>query len=364
MLSFVALILLWQSQPVQTSRAGSAAVDAVPATVDVPTPKNPKERLELAAKTNGLAGLGVPWHLRATYKFYGPDGQAVESGTFEEWRAGQRQYRVALRNSAGSREEFATDHGVFVLSQGTLDRRPLRPIQFLIESPVNLPKDLSKYRLENYQGKSDGDTKASCTALIEADNSDTPQESRSYCFAPMNAAVLYSCNRGKGEQAAFGPLAVARGQNFGGEIQAYLLGQPFLTVHIEMVEGMTPAGMSALLVPAGAQQVDEAPNSPDLVTPVDVVKAPAPDYPPDAKWHRVEGEVVVSATIRADGRATDLQVLAGPEMLRKAAIESVHRWVFKPSEFEGKPVETDVSAIVHFRLQHNQGNLHTFELIH
>jgi TonB family protein len=364
MLSFVALILLWQSQPVQTSSAGSASVEAAPAVVDVPTPKNPKERLELAAKTNGLVGLGVPWHLRATYKSYGPDGQVVESGTFEEWRAGQQQYRVALRNSAGAREEFATDHGVFVLSQGTLDRRPLRSIQFLIENPVYLPKDLSKYRLENYQGKSDGDTKISCTALIEDGSSDTPQESRSYCFAAMNAAVLYSCDRRKLQQASFGPLAVARGQNFGREIQVYLLGQPALTVHIEIVEGIMPAGMSALLLPAGAQQVNQAPNSPELVKPVDVLKAPAPDYPPDAKWHGVEGQVVVFATIRADGRATDLQVLAGPEILRKAAMQSVQRWVFKPSEFEGKPVESDVITMVHFRLPHNQGNINTFELIH
>ncbi len=58
--------------------------------------------MELATKVNGLKGLDVPWHLKATYQVFGPDGKQTEKGTYEEWRVSAQQYRIALHRPSES----------------------------------------------------------------------------------------------------------------------------------------------------------------------------------------------------------------------------------------------------------------------
>jgi hypothetical protein len=72
----------------------------------VATPADPKQRMELAKKVNGLLGLDIPWHLQATYEVFGPEGKSTDAGTFEEWRLNANQYRIAWHSPSISAEEF------------------------------------------------------------------------------------------------------------------------------------------------------------------------------------------------------------------------------------------------------------------
>jgi protein TonB len=66
-----------------------------------------------------------------------------------------------------------------------------------------------------------------------------------------------------------------------------------------------------------------------------------PDYPPLARQVRVQGLVVLRATISREGAIEDLQVLSGHLLLGKAAVEAVRQWRYRPYEHNGEPVEGD-----------------------
>ena len=104
------LLALGQSAttPARPASTGdsSQTVAAREAPTNVTTPTDPKQRMELAKTVNGLLGLDIPWHLKATYEVFGPDGKSTDKGTFEEWRLNANQYRIALHSPSISAEEF------------------------------------------------------------------------------------------------------------------------------------------------------------------------------------------------------------------------------------------------------------------
>ena len=75
-----------------------------------------------------------------------------------------------------------------------------------------------------------------------------------------------------------------------------------------------------------------------------------PDYPPPARQFRIQGLVVLRAMISRDGAIEDLQVLSGPPMLVKAAVEAVRQWRYRPYELNGEPVEVETEVKVNFVL--------------
>ena len=86
--------------PAAGSASSQPALPASPA--EVMTPKDAKERMDLARKVNGLQGLDIPWHLKASYEVFAADGKSSDTGTYEEWRVNAKQYRIALHGSSVS----------------------------------------------------------------------------------------------------------------------------------------------------------------------------------------------------------------------------------------------------------------------
>jgi protein TonB len=75
-----------------------------------------------------------------------------------------------------------------------------------------------------------------------------------------------------------------------------------------------------------------------------------PRYPVIAIQTRTEGTVLLHAIISRDGRITALEVLSGPPLLVKAALDAVRQWRYRPTYLGGEPVEVDTSITVIFRL--------------
>lgn len=76
-----------------------------------------------------------------------------------------------------------------------------------------------------------------------------------------------------------------------------------------------------------------------------------PQYPPIAHEAGVQGTVVLQATISKSGTIENLRVVSGPEMLRRAAINSVSQWRYRPYLLNGQPVEVETTVNVQFTLQ-------------
>lgn len=89
----------------------------------------------------------------------------------------------------------------------------------------------------------------------------------------------------------------------------------------------------------------------ESVRPPVKLSAPPPAYTPAARSARVEGSVVVLATIDRDGRVVGVEVLSGlPFGLSEAAAETVLGWTFRPAELDGEPVPVFYNLTVHFAL--------------
>jgi len=73
-------------------------------------------------------------------------------------------------------------------------------------------------------------------------------------------------------------------------------------------------------------------------------------YPPIAKAARIQGTVLLAATIGKDGTIQDLKVVSGPAMLRSYALDAVRRWRYRPTVLDGVPVSVDTTISVVFSL--------------
>ena len=76
-----------------------------------------------------------------------------------------------------------------------------------------------------------------------------------------------------------------------------------------------------------------------------------PVYPPIAQSARVQGIVIIEATIGPDGAVKDAKVLRSIPLLDGAALEAVRQWVFTPTLLNGVPVPVIMTVTVQFTLQ-------------
>ena len=76
-----------------------------------------------------------------------------------------------------------------------------------------------------------------------------------------------------------------------------------------------------------------------------------PVYPPIAQSARVQGVVILEATIGPDGRVQDVKVLRSIPLLDASAIEAVKQWVYTPTMLNNVPVPVIMTVTVNFTLR-------------
>ncbi|MBK9088297.1 MAG: TonB family protein [Holophagales bacterium] len=103
-------------------------------------------------------------------------------------------------------------------------------------------------------------------------------------------------------------------------------------------------------VPDGPIDVRGGGAPPDIVLPVPL-ETPTPRYPDTARIARMEGAVVLSATIAADGRVVDVEIerSMGP-FLDRAALDAVSRWRYVPARIGPTRVAVILRVTLTFRL--------------
>jgi periplasmic protein TonB len=75
-----------------------------------------------------------------------------------------------------------------------------------------------------------------------------------------------------------------------------------------------------------------------------------PNYPALARQMRLEGTVVLSATISKSGTIANLHVVSGSPMLQQAALDAVSTWRYRPYLLNGQPVDVETTINVNFKL--------------
>jgi len=122
----------------------------------------------------------------------------------------------------------------------------------------------------------------------------------------------------------------------------------FLFVVVEAERNGVPAEVAAAKsIPSGPPYlVDGA-----IVKPPRLIETRTPHYTPEAKEARLQGVVVVEATIDRAGRVVGVEVLKGMPMgLSEAAAEAVREWRFEPATLEGEAVDVRYKLTINFRL--------------
>ena len=82
-----------------------------------------------------------------------------------------------------------------------------------------------------------------------------------------------------------------------------------------------------------------------------IVTQTSPEYPLAARQARVQGSVVISAVVGADGHIKSAKPIAGPPLLQTPAVAAVKQWVYKPATLNGIPVESETRIELNFTLQ-------------
>jgi protein TonB len=80
------------------------------------------------------------------------------------------------------------------------------------------------------------------------------------------------------------------------------------------------------------------------------IKHVPPTYPPIAQQAKIQGVVIIEATIARDGSVKDAKVLRPAPMLDQAALEAVRQWRYTPTLLNGQPVEVIMTVTVTFTL--------------
>ena len=75
-----------------------------------------------------------------------------------------------------------------------------------------------------------------------------------------------------------------------------------------------------------------------------------PQYPPIAQSARVQGVVIIEATIGPGGKVQDARVLRSIPLLDQAALDAVRQWEFTPTLLNGVPVPVIMTVTVQFTL--------------
>ena len=76
----------------------------------------------------------------------------------------------------------------------------------------------------------------------------------------------------------------------------------------------------------------------------------SPAYPALAQASRIQGVVILEATIGVTGNVDAVQVLRSIALLDQAAVDAVTRWRYTPALLNGVPVPVIMSVTVNFRL--------------
>ena len=80
------------------------------------------------------------------------------------------------------------------------------------------------------------------------------------------------------------------------------------------------------------------------------IKHVPPVYPAIAQSARIQGDVILEATIGTDGRVSSVRVLRSIPLLDQAALDAVRQWEFTPTLLNGQAAAIIMSVTVNFRL--------------
>jgi TonB family protein len=116
-----------------------------------------------------------------------------------------------------------------------------------------------------------------------------------------------------------------------------------------------PTSVAAPLAPEHERNLETSDFPPipkgRKVEPARLLKQVLPVYPSLARTARIQGSVILEASIGQSGKIEDVMVIEGHPMLITAAIDAVRQWQYEPAKLDEVPTRSSVRVTVVFRLE-------------
>jgi TonB family protein len=113
----------------------------------------------------------------------------------------------------------------------------------------------------------------------------------------------------------------------------------------------TPADNSLAANETAASQLDHPVKISSAAMDAMVLTKVAPVYPQEAKDRAFEGSVIMWAVIDEAGKVKSLDILSGPEVFRRAALDAVNQWTYTPYMTNGQPQKMAAPISINFSLR-------------
>jgi TonB family protein len=335
------MLLMWSAPRTQD-------VVRPPATqVTLTMPKDPAAILDAAARVNGLSGpMLLPWRLRVSYQILDDKGHSEEPGVYEELWVSDKKYKRSYLSSNFAQTDFATDHGLYRSGNQNWPGPQETTLRTELIEPIPGALNLKGFRLESNSRTVDK-VALQCVAL-KADWIFLSNDA--YCFQADKPILRYT-NANNMNGAVYNNILAFQGHFLARDMRVTNGGKPRLVLHIESIEeepavndsDFTPTP-DAVRIPSGKIAI------PSETMRVLLLREVPPHYPDGAKSAHIFGTVTLQITIGKDGRVANAQAISGPNELRRASIDAVLKWEYRPFLISGEPTEVETTLPIVFTL--------------
>jgi Gram-negative bacterial TonB protein C-terminal len=302
----------------------------LPATAES-VPGDPKALMLASAKVNGLSGANAqPWHVKASFRILDENGNASETGSYEEWWAAPNRFKRSFISSRFSQIIFGTENGLFRSGQREEIPFLLDEIHHELANPMLNPEAVTHSSFLSSSNEMDGE-KLRCLILFSDLN---PNPGRSWCLKDGELVLRRTSFAGESVQVVHDRPLSFQGRFVAGDLWIFRAGKLASTAHVESIEPLDP--VADLHASPDAQPLHRRINVSAGVAAGLLQYHPAPVYPPFTKE---SGTVALDAVIGVDGHVLELKVISGPRNLQQPTVDAVRTWTYRAYLLNNEPIE-------------------------
>jgi hypothetical protein len=308
--------------------------------LSVPVPHSAPDVLKLASNMNGLEVQSArPWHVKLSYDQFDEDGDNVHSGTVEEFYVGPRKYKRIYSIDTLNRIDIANDAGLFRVGDQSWPTVVEADVVSAVLYPLHLAqRDDGTRRPEKTELKF-GNGKLPCITLKKQNVNVIFIGAPVFCFEPGTVMLRY-VNANLAEVLTYDSIALFQGRYVARDITIRHIDKLFLKIHIKELGEITKISDAFFATPPESK----GPLGGRIPVPSSAyneeyqISSPQPAYP-----RGVDGLVHVKYVVGKDGHVIEATATDGPEELRKAVLEAVRKYRFRPYLLLDQPVEVESS---------------------
>jgi TonB family protein len=320
-----------------------------------PLPSDPAALMELAHNKNGLAGPGIrPWHVHGTFRSYDEKGKSENEGIYEEWWLSPSRYKRSFSSSSLTQTDIADGTDLFRDGQQDWPHGDEIALRERLINPVLSDDALKPYTLQE-RTQPAGSSKAVCVLMLYPVRANLNLSSDYFpvsCFE-STIPLLRVSSTGRSTKVIYDQFVNFQGHYFAKKVQIYAGTKLQAELTLDAVKLIANPSDQILVPSASAKKVDLSniffTASVGQRYPT-ILKMAFPEYPAGAKSSRIQGTVVLRASINKDGHLVSAKVISGPPALRQTSLDAVKQWIYLPPEVLGERRSFEIEIKVIFTL--------------